>query len=97
MKKSAINYKPRKGGAPYKLLKYLQKYGKSSGVDAQEGIGLNKWANKKGAIFFDRASINFDAAVRQLQQRKLIRMLPNDEYELTKSGTEFIENYYERY
>jgi hypothetical protein len=88
-----INYRPHKNGFPYKLLKYLYANGKSSGIDIQEAIGLNKWADEKGIIFFSRASVNFDTIISQLEKRGLINILENDTYELTRHGKIFIEKY----
>ena len=90
------NYKPRKSGFPYKLLQYLYEKGTSEGVIAQEEIGLNKWADRKGSIYYNRASTNFDAIVSGLHKRGLIKLLENDYYELTKVGKEFIRTYKKR-
>lgn len=87
------NYRPRKHGHPYKLLKYLYDNGTSEGKDAQEGMGLNAYVDGKGRIYYDRASAMFDATIRQLQQRGLVRVLDNDFYELTENGIEFFEHY----
>jgi predicted transcriptional regulator len=67
--------------------------GKSSGIDVQEAIGMNEFFDKKGVVYFNRASANFDAIVRQLHVKELVKLLPDDCYELTKSGKNFIENY----
>ena len=87
------NYCPYKNGFPYKLLKYLYDNGVSDGVNVQEAIGLNAWADAKGRIYYDRASQTFDSTVKQLQVKGLVKFLPNDQYELTKNGKEFIKNY----
>lgn len=92
-KEKEITYRPYKNGFPYKLLKYLYDNGKSAGADAQRDIGLNKWADRKGSIYFDRASTNFDMTARNLQDKGLIACLPDDYYEITKSGKLFIESY----
>jgi hypothetical protein len=93
MRKSFDSYHPRKSGFPYKLLKYLYKYGLSAGVDAQEGIGLNAWAKAKGDIYANRASSYFNNTISQLESRGLAKVIPGDYYELTPEGEEFIENY----
>jgi len=69
MKRTIDMYRPHKNGFPYKLLKYLYKYGLSSGKDVQEAIGLNTWAKAKSVIFSDRASINFNNIVHQLKKK----------------------------
>lgn len=86
-------YRPQKSGFPYKLLKYLEENGTCAGIDAQKAIGLNAWADSKGTIFYDRASSNFDSIVRQLKQKRLIKVLANDHYKLSKDGKEFVKNY----
>jgi hypothetical protein len=87
------NYRPFKNGFPYKLLKYLYDNGVSSGATVQKEIGLNAWADSRGAMYYYRASSNFDAIVRQLYARGLVQCLPEDKYELTKSGKTFVKNY----
>lgn len=91
--KKQMNYKPHKNGFPYKLLKYLREHGTSAGINVQREIGLNKWADRKGIAYYNRASINFDGIATQLHQKGLIRILDNDYYELSKMGKEFMETY----
>lgn len=86
-------YKPFKNGFPYKLLKYLYDNGKSAGIDVQKEIGLNAYFDKKGTIYYDRASQTFDGMVRMLQQKGLLKFLQNDFYVLTKEGKEFMDVY----
>lgn len=93
MKAKEITYRPQKNGFPFKLLKYLCDNGKSAGSDAQRDIGLNKWADRKGSIYFDRASTNFDITAKGLQEKGLITCLPDDFYEITESGKEFVKSY----
>jgi len=93
MKDKLKSYRPFKSGFPYKMLKYLYENGRSAGKDIQESIGLNSWADSKGEIYFERASQNFDKAMRALHQKGLVKLLPNDEYKLTKDGDEFFEYY----
>lgn len=93
MKRSSDTYHPFKNGFPYKLLKYLYKYGISRGTDAQEAVGLNAWAKAKGEIYSSRASIKFNDMVRHLELKGLIKVIPGDYYELTSKGEEFVENY----
>lgn len=88
-----INYRPQKQGFPYKLLKYLYDNGQTSGTVLQKEIGLNAHFDAKGSIYFFRASQTFDQTAKNLQNRGLLEMLPNDFYKLTKSGKTFIENY----
>lgn len=87
------NYRPHKNKFPCRLLRYLHEHGKSSGLDAQEGIGLNKWFDSRSIILFDRASQNFNIIAKQLENKGLIKILPNDFFELTEVGKQFIENY----
>lgn len=93
METKELSYKPHKSGFPYKLLKYLWEHGECAGVDAQKEIGVNSFFDSKGTIYYDRASATFDMVVKQLQQKGLIKFLPNDHYKLTKVGKEFISNY----
>lgn len=87
------NYKPRKSGFSYKLLKYLLENGESAGIDAQKEIGINAWADAKGPVYYSRASQTFDSTAHLLQVKGLVKFLPDDYYKLTKIGKEFIENY----
>lgn len=89
----SIDYKPRKFGFPYKLLKYLYENGKTEGIVLQEAIGMNKQADSRGVLFYTRASINFDQNARELQRRGLINILEDDWYELTPEGKQFIKTY----
>lgn len=89
-------YHPHKSGFPYKLLKYLYENGESAGIDAQKEIGLNSHFDAKGVIYYQRASQTFDSISHLLQVKGLVKFLPNDYYELTKVGKEFIENYKKR-
>jgi hypothetical protein len=92
----AEGYKPKKNGFPYKLLKYLYENGATQGVVAQEEIGLNAWVDTKGRIYYDRASMYFNMTVKQLSQRGLVKILPEDTYDITKQGRSFYENYHVR-
>lgn len=94
METQEVTYRPQKSGFPYKLLKYLYDENKvCSGVTAQKEIGLNAWADKKGEMYYHRASVKFDSAVAQLKKHGLVRILENDCYELTKKGRLFMRNY----
>lgn len=94
MEKTEVIYRPQKSGFPYKLLKYLYDQNvKCSGTVAQKEIGLNAWADKKGEMYYHRASVKFDSAVFQLKKHGLIKVLENDFYELTKRGRNFMETY----
>lgn len=91
-----LNYKPHKSGFPYKLLKCLYENGESAGIDVQGEIGLNAHFDAQGLIYRNRASQTFDSIVHLLQVKGLVKFLPNDYYELTKVGKEFIEDYKKR-
>lgn len=91
-----LNYKPFKSGFPYKLLKYMYENGTSAGIDIQIEIGLNDHFDRKGKMYHNRASQTFDSIVHLLQVKGLVKFLPNDYYELTKVGKEFMENYKKR-
>lgn len=94
MEKTEVTYRPQKSGFPYKLLKYLYDEKKScSGHIAQKEIGLNAWVDKKGEMYYQRASVKFDSCVVQLKKHGLIRVLDNDFYELTRKGKQFMETY----
>jgi hypothetical protein len=94
--KLKVAYRPQKGGFPFKLLKYLYDNGTSAGVDIQQEIGINEWADSKGVIFYSRASSTFDMTVRNLEHRGLLVILENDTYELTKQGNSFVKSYSSR-
>ena len=88
-----INYRPHKNGFPLKFLVYLYNHGRSDGITIQEAIGLNEWADRKGLMYFSRASINFDSINMMLEEKGLVVRLANDYYELTEEGEEFMRNY----
>lgn len=88
-----INYKPHKFGFPLRILSYLYKNGKSDGIVVQEASGLNEWADRKGLMYYSRASIVFDDIIRVLRKKGLVNKLPDDHYDLTEEGQEFMRNF----
>lgn len=89
-----MNYKPRRSGFPYKILRYLYDENEISyGAAIQEEIGLNAWADKKGKIYHSRASIYLDQMLADLRDKNLIVFLEEDHYELTEEGKEFMKIY----